>query len=524
LTGADQSIAGSAEDAGPSDYDALPYLSLPIAFTQPTLLAGLAALHGLSPCPDPEQARVLELGCASGGNLLPMAARWPHAQFLGVDLSARQIADGNRRIRYFQLENVTLEQADVADLRLPARSFDYVICHGVFSWVPRTVQAAILRLIGHCLSESGIATISYNVLPGWHLRNPIKDILRFYAGTAGTIEERVARARAVLAALDTCTGAGAYGGLLRTEAKQLAKIPSSYILGEFLAEHNDPIQFLDFLNAASEHGLEFMCEADLDAGARAALTREGVHRVDRLAEIDRGRASQELDFLSGRPFRRTLLRRGVPARSPALLSEAHLSGLHIAARLSPDPKATPDGRFTYLDRYGHRLSTRVPLIGKTLQRLGRAYPATLSVEALLRDCGSARARIAQALLQLVCRGRAIVSARPIEVGRETDPRPKVWSFARAEAAMGLPGVTSLHHVTVALPGLGAAIASMSDGTRSKTELASWLAAEVTAGRLPLPERLESDADSNEVLELAKRHITDTLHQLADSAVLAPGAP
>jgi SAM-dependent methyltransferase len=523
LTGASKGIAGSADHDGTSDYDNLPYLSLPIAFTQPSHLAGLAMLHGLAPCPDPERAHVLELGCASGGNLLPLAARWPKARFLGVDLSARQIADGNRRIRYFRLDNVTLEEADLADLRLPARSFDYVICHGVFSWVPPAVQGAILELIGRSLSESGVAAISYNVLPGWHLRNPVKDLLRFYAGTDGSVQERVARARGALAALDNYTGPGSYGALLRTEAKQLAQIPSSYILGEFLTEHNHPTQFLDFLAAAVAHGLEFIAEADLDAGARSALTREGVRHVDRLAETDRGRASQELDFLSGRPFRRTLLRKRSVGRSTGLPLAAHLGGLHIAARLSPDPKGTTDGRVTYLDRYGHPVSTRVPIIGNVLQRLSRSYPSTLPVAALLGENGSERTRIAQTLLELVRRGRALLSALPIEVGRETDPRPKVWSFARAEAAIGLPGVTSLHHVTVALPRIGAAIASMSDGTRSSTELASWLASEITAGRVSLPEPVANDADTNEVLRLAKRHVADTLQHLGASAVLAPAA-
>ena len=108
MTAAKKTEPDPGDRAGVSDYDDLPYLSLPIAFTQPTHLVALATLHGLAACPDPERARVLELGCASGGNLLPLAARWPMARFLGVDLSARQIADGNRRIQYFQLENVTL--------------------------------------------------------------------------------------------------------------------------------------------------------------------------------------------------------------------------------------------------------------------------------------------------------------------------------------------------------------------------------------------------------------------------------
>jgi protein-lysine methyltransferase-like protein len=176
-----------------------------------------------------------------------------------------------------------------------------------------------------------------------------------------------------------------------------------------------------------------------------------------------------------------------------------------------------------MDRYGQPVSTRVPIVGETLARLSQAYPATLSVAALVGERGAAQARIAQTLLELVCRGGAVLSAVPIEVGRDADPWPKVWSFARAEAAMGLPGVTSLHHVTVALPRIGAAIATMSDRTRSSTELASCLAAEITAGRVPLPEQVSSHADTNDVLGLAKRHVTETLRHLADSAVLMPGA-
>ena len=516
-------MPGAVDLGGSSDYDNLPYLSLPIAFTQPTHLAALATLHGLAACPDPERAHVLELGCASGGNLLPMAARWPNSRFLGVDLSARQIADGMRRIKYFHLENVTLREADLADLKLPSQSFDYVICHGVFSWVAPSVQAAILELIGSCLSDGGVAAVSYNVLPGWHLRNPVKDILRYYARTDGSTQERVARARAALAALETYTGPGTYGALLRTEARQLAKIPASYILGEFLAEHNDPIQFLDFLAAAAKYGLEFLCEADLDAGARSALTREGVRHVDRLAESDRARASQELDFLSGRPFRRTLLRKRSAEGSATSLSAAQLSGLHIATRLNPDPKASADGKHSYIDRYGRPVSTRVPIIGKALALLSRTYPATLPVEAVLAASGSARVRVAQVLLEFVCRGRAVLSALPIRVGRETDPRPQVWRFARAEAALGLPGVTSLHHVTVALPRLGAAIASMADGTRSSGELASWLAAEMSAGRVPPPDGMLAAADADQMLGLAKSQVAETLRHLADSAVLVPGA-
>ena len=112
------------------DYDALPYLSLPVTYTQPNILAALAALCGLQ-APSPGRARVLELGCASGGNLIPLAARFPAAHFVGLDLSARQIGDGNRRIAAFGLSNIELRSGDIAAVDVAPASFDYVICHGV---------------------------------------------------------------------------------------------------------------------------------------------------------------------------------------------------------------------------------------------------------------------------------------------------------------------------------------------------------------------------------------------------------
>src|ERR1700754_323283 len=71
----------TADSAG---YDALPYPAMPITYTQPSHLAALAMLFGLSPA-NAEHARVLELGCASGGNIIPLASRFPNAHFVGID-------------------------------------------------------------------------------------------------------------------------------------------------------------------------------------------------------------------------------------------------------------------------------------------------------------------------------------------------------------------------------------------------------------------------------------------------------
>jgi len=347
----------------------------------------------------------------------------------------------------------------------------------------------------------------------------VRELLRYHAGTTGSPQERVARARTALEKLGKYAGAGAYGALMRAEAKLLEKIPASYILGEFLAENNHAVQISDFLGAGAAHGLEFVGEADFDAEALMGLSADGVAYVDELSGIDRVRAAQELDFLSGRPFRRTLLRRRIPGATPRSPSVSSLGGLHITALLRPSSDGAASDHQTFVDRHGRRVTARTPAIEALLTQLAETYPASVSVDALLESASSDKPRVAAALLGLITSGRALVSVSPLAVGRESDVRPKVWSFARAEAAMGLPGVCSLHHVAVALPKIGALIAAKADGALTKAELAAWLTGEIAAGRAPLQEN--NNADRASTNGLAERHVADTLRHLAASAVLAP---
>src|SRR5262245_3361627 len=101
-----------SREHGPiEDYEALPYPSMPFAYTQPARLAALTQLFGLT-APDASEAHVLELGCASGGNIIPLAVRYPRARFVGVDLSQRHIEEGRERIRALSLTNIELQQGD----------------------------------------------------------------------------------------------------------------------------------------------------------------------------------------------------------------------------------------------------------------------------------------------------------------------------------------------------------------------------------------------------------------------------
>src|SRR6187549_342213 len=111
----DLAQAREAERTVREAYDRVPYPSSSQHRTHPDHLAVLALLHGLEPAP-PERCRVLELGCADGGNLLPMALEMPESRFLGVDLSPRQIEAGEAFAAELGVANLELRAASILDV------------------------------------------------------------------------------------------------------------------------------------------------------------------------------------------------------------------------------------------------------------------------------------------------------------------------------------------------------------------------------------------------------------------------
>src|SRR5260370_37085826 len=147
-------------DVPQSTYEEIPYSSNPFSYTHPDNLATVGMLMGMTP-PSVERCRVLELGCAGGGNLIPMALALPESQFLGIDLSPRQIAMGQEVIDTLGLTNIKLRSMSIMDVKDDDGPYDYIICHGVYSWVPAEVQDKILTICNRNLGPTGVAYVSY---------------------------------------------------------------------------------------------------------------------------------------------------------------------------------------------------------------------------------------------------------------------------------------------------------------------------------------------------------------------------
>jgi len=289
-----------------SSYDDVPYDSHSFPQSHPNTMATVAALFGMTPKPI-QHCRVLELGCASGFNLIPMAATLPESNFVGIDLSARQVADGLEAIKTLGLKNIELKAMSLMDVGDDLGQFDYILCHGVFSWVPFEVREKILAISARNLAPQGVAYISYNCFPGWAMPLMIRSMMLYHTRRFTGYEKRVEQARALLDYLEmgTIDPNSTYARFLKEEAELLRRTPHHYIYHEHLEDVNEPLYFHQFAERAAVHGLQYIWESYVgDKGGY--LRNEVKETLDRLS-TDVIRREQNVDFLINRRFRMSLV-------------------------------------------------------------------------------------------------------------------------------------------------------------------------------------------------------------------------
>lgn len=294
------------EDILQTEYNVVPYLSFSFGYTHPSHLFTLAKLFGLQPKPI-EKANVLELGCASGGNLIPMAYRLPEAKFLGIDLAEKQIEQGNKQIADLKIANITLRHQSIMDFSAKEGKFDYIICHGVYSWVNNQVREKILQICRENLSEHGVAYISYNTLPGWNMINSIRELMSWHTKNIQDPFAKAQQARGVLKFIadGLQDDNSPYSEVLRNEIALLSKQPDNYLLHDHLSSFNQPMYFYQFIEQANIHKLSYLSDAFLPTmftGNLPAHFSNELNKINNIITI-----GQYMDFVRNQRFRCTLL-------------------------------------------------------------------------------------------------------------------------------------------------------------------------------------------------------------------------
>lgn len=503
-----------------ASYDATPYDSKPFRETHIDHLATIARFHGLSPAPI-ERCRVLELGCASGGNIIPMADRFPDATFLGVDLSPVQIADGQRAIDGAKLTNVVLQARSITDLGAGDGEFDYIICHGVYSWVPPEVQDAVLRVCEDCLSPNGIAYVSYNAYPGWHARMMVREMMLVNDTTSLPPATRIARARNYVERLGAraAKSPGLHAQTLQREIEILRELPDSQILHEFLEAYNTPLLFTEFVRRASEHRLAYV--------ANASFAKSGWANPDEPANRTREevvRAEQESDFVVGRVFHRSLLSR---VNAPIDLTQRmeHVRESYVSLRgteVSPNQDADENqpGVRVFATPEGSRLGTASAVLLAAFDELLAAAPEPVHFSRLVAaiegrvDASSPThatdiAELPAMLLRMVSVGMAAFGSRPAELATRVDERPRASALARWQASQRLP-VTDRMHVPHSLPAIALFLLSYLDGTRDRDQLVAEVQRALDDGRMSTPTRPDAAQIAAVVDESLRRFMSSSL--------------
>jgi methyltransferase-like protein/2-polyprenyl-3-methyl-5-hydroxy-6-metoxy-1,4-benzoquinol methylase len=485
-------IPEGPSSAEPSRYDLVSYPSYTHPQTHPDRLAVIGSLFGMNPA-RLESCRVLELGCGDGSNLIPMAAGLSGSEFLGLDLAARPVSRGQQAIRDLGMANVRLVHNNLTEINGDWGKFDYIIAHGVFSWVPVEFREHLLRICRNSLAPHGIAFVSYNTFPGCHLRNMLREIMLFHVRGFDAADEKVRQAQALVKFLVEAQDTGdEYRLWMKAELETIRGHDDGHLYHDELADISEPFYFTQFIERASAHGLQYLAEADyfemFDYGfkepTRQILNQLGRNRILR---------EQYLDFLKCRRFRQTLLchreteLQATPRPEP-------VAGFWISSPAQSKAGATdldmsPGTTVTYETPKGARCATDFVVGKAALAILQKNRPVPVQFHKLLQEAllntgspaggnndTSASETLSAFLLDLYSAGIVEFRAAKPRMVRETGERPAASPLARWQAQRGDFVTTQFHTAVKVEDEIGRCLLSSLDGTLDRKALLEklWL--------------------------------------------------
>jgi methyltransferase-like protein/2-polyprenyl-3-methyl-5-hydroxy-6-metoxy-1,4-benzoquinol methylase len=522
------------DQTGSSAYDNALYESHAFPQSEPDRLATLATLFGLAPAPV-DCCRVLELGCASGGNLLPQAQTYPRSQYVGIDLSARQIANASNDARALGLGNAEFMHLGITDVDAGLGEFDYVIAHGVYSWVPAETRAKLLKICKRNLSPRGVAYVSYNAYPAWHTAGMAREMMRYRVDRLQDPATKAAQARKLLFFVaDAQSGRkDAYSVMLQQELGALAQKADYYLLHDHLEADNAPVYFHQFAQQAADHGLQYLCEAQFHLFRPQEFAAELEARLDEAAP-DIIRVEQYFDFVRNCRFRQTLLVHE-DATIDRSLSWQQLRKLRIASDATPVSihshvrSAAPQ---EFRSSGNVSMVVAEPAIKAMLGVLADRWPDSLPFEVLCestwhrldgRKSGQPSGApeddkvLGRALLDAYAQG--IVQFRtvspPFVTGITERPRANALALLQATRATS---VTNAFHAQVTLEPLPRFVLRLLDGVHHSRDIESSLAAAIVRGDQVL-KRHGRPLPVEHALPVVPQAVQECLRFLAANALL-----
>jgi SAM-dependent methyltransferase len=473
-----------------AEYESVQYPGNAFTQTHPDLIAVVAARAGMA-APPVENCRVLEIGCATGGNLLPMAEQMPQSKFVGIDLSPAQIRYGQSIVGELGLTNIELCCQDLMELPEDDGRFDYIIAHGVYSWVPAEVRERLLEVCQRHLAPNGLAYISFTTFPGSVHNQIARELAMFHSRGVADEEQLVNGGRGILRfMLQNAVASPAYRKMLHEAHEKMTHAAWQYVCHDDLAAVCQPFYFWEFMAKASRAGLEYLGDTEskgMWAGSDDPLRRKVMEVSNDMVECE-----QYMDFLVNRVFRASVLCRQGAVPSVAQGDGKFRQALFASGNPTERPSAGDPGGVRSVEFSGiiGKVELREAPPIAAVRHLKKAWPRSVPFAELVDIAlGQSptflrRAQVADALWKVLdlCFALGLIdfSTRPRRlIADAPTPLPKATAYARWQAAGGQL-VVNLRHVGLPLDDDVRRLLPLCDGSRDHPALAAALQQENSA--------------------------------------------
>jgi SAM-dependent methyltransferase len=513
-------------------YNSTPYPSYPYPNTQAERLYTIGKLFGMQPV-DFKSCKVLELGCASGGNLIPMASLFPESTFVGVDISSVQIQQGQEQINALKLNNITLKNASITEINAKFGKFDYIIAHGVFSWVSKDIQDKIFEIFSKNLNKNGIAYVSYSTLPGWNLVKSIREMILFHTKDLTNPAEKVRQARLLLKFITEAHAGNknAYAQEIADEVAVLDESEDSYILHGHLAENNEAFYFHQVVQKASEAGLQYLGDTGIASMFPGNFTSQTAEILLQAAD-DVVKVEQYMDFIRNRRFRSSLFCSKDIALNRNLTPEC-LEDFYILSQINVDENllnANLTSRAEVAIKFanGAVLQTSNPSVILAIKILAAQNGKPIATKELLNKFfdtagGSinkelARASILEQFLRLVLADAIGIFSSPGKFTNAISEKPMASELARLQAANNF-WITNQRLEKNNIDLFNRVLIQYLDGTNDFDSILQKMARHVENEDLSLSLDGQKISDKGQLMQILRQITRQNIDNLAPSALL-----
>jgi SAM-dependent methyltransferase len=282
-------------------------------------------LNGITPPDSSDQIRYCDLGCGSGFAVSLLAAANPSIECWGIDFNPAHIAIGRRLQADTGLDNLHLRESAFSDLVKPSSDmpqFDYVVLHGVYTWIGASEREAIVEFLRSHVKPGGVVYNAYNTLPGWAAEQPLQRVLSTYSRFARERSDRAVEKAIGFAKRLRDAGAEPLNlppvfekldGLIAADRQR-------YLAHEYLNADWNPRYHEDVARELAQAKLEYVGSAQLEENfAQLMLTPE---QRELCAELGDPAVAETLkDFFTRRGFRKDVYVRGKRRIPPPELNE-----------------------------------------------------------------------------------------------------------------------------------------------------------------------------------------------------------